>query len=196
MPPAGAWAPIPAMRFKALPATLGAGAMAGALAVMAAYGRSWPGLIENSPFGGNAKVADTPPPDNQQLELRGVLRENGAYFFSVYDTASKKETWVRQGDLGDPFKVRDYDAFRETATMEARGRMVSLVLRKSQIQVTGQPVSSIVASLARPSTPSSLVKVPAQASSEVARLELVAKEIQQRREQRRKMSAQTESSKT
>lgn len=196
MPRARAWAPIPDMRFKALPATLGAGAMAGALAVMAAYGRSWPGLIENSPFVGKAKAADIPPPDNQQLELRGVLRENGAYFFSVYDTASKKETWVRQGDVGDPFKIRDYDAFRETATLEARGQMVSLALRKSQIQAMGRPSTSMVASLARPAAPSSPTKVPPQASSEVARLELVAKEIQQRREQRRKMSAQTESSKT
>jgi len=196
LPPARAWAPIPAMRFKALPATLGACVMAGALAVMAAYGRSWPGLVENSPFVGKGKATDTPPPENQQLELRGVLRENGAYFFSVYDTASKKETWVRQGDPGDPFKVRDYDAFRETATMEARGQMVSLVLRKSQIQATDHPSSSVVASLARPTAPSAPVKTQVQASSEVARLELVAKEIQQRREQRRKISTQTESSKT
>lgn len=196
MPPARAWAPIPDMRFKALTATLCAGAMAGAWAVMTAYGRSWPGLIENSPFVGKAKAADTPPPDNSQLELRGVLRENGAYFFSVYDTASKKETWVRQGDEGNPFKVRDYDAFRETATMEAHGRMVALVLRKSKVQPSGQPVSAMVAGLARPSAPTSLVKAPPLAASEAGRLELVAREIQQRREQRRKMATQTEISKT
>jgi len=47
-------------------------------------------LMENSPFSHASQLTPTPPPTNQQLELRGVLVEGGVYWFNVFEPATKK----------------------------------------------------------------------------------------------------------
>ncbi len=91
-------------------------------------------LVADSPFlpgaGGRGAAAGgaTGP-----LELRGIVFEDGAYVFSIYDQASKEAVWVRLDERGQPFVARSFNRERDSLTVEHHGRTVVLSLQPARM---------------------------------------------------------------
>jgi hypothetical protein len=103
------------------------------------------GLLENSPFlppGAVAGVALQAAP----LELRSIVKSDGQFEFSLYDSARKQSTWVRLKEPGHDFLVKAYDAANGLVTVEQRSRTYTLALKEARIvplaMIPGSPSSS------------------------------------------------------
>src|SRR5882757_7073184 len=72
-------------------------------------------LVKNSPFG--AAPAAPGVVGDTALELRGVLRDQGEYFFSLYDPATHSSLWVGLNEPGNPFTVQRYDRDKTVAAV-------------------------------------------------------------------------------
>lgn len=173
------------------------GRLLGLLTLGTASARDLSGLQNNNPFGGATASREKPAEVTEQLELRGVVREKDGYLLNLYDTQTKKSTWVREGEQGGAFVIRSYNRGSETAVIEAGGRNLSLALK------TGRPGVSIGASSAMVASVAAQLQIKAQAMaatapppSEVLRMEQVSQEVRLRREQRRKNAASDGISKT
>jgi hypothetical protein len=160
------------------------------LSPLVGVAQNWSALLNNNPF-----YTPPPPPPPvepaQQLELRGVVKQQGSYLLNVYDQTTKKSWWMMVGETEERLLARGYDPKREVATLEKQGKLLSIALRASSVrggdmiaQATRMPVNRAKRMPASP---------PAQVSnvlpvSEVQRLAGIAEEIRQRREQRRRGS--------
>jgi hypothetical protein len=95
-------------------------------------------LLQTSPF---APVvgANAPGPAAASLEFRGVFADQGEYFFSLFETATRRGAWVGLNEPGNPFTVRAYDRANETVTAEYQGRTLQLTLKTAKILVSAAP---------------------------------------------------------
>jgi hypothetical protein len=92
------------------------------------------GLVADSPFlpaAGGRGVAGVGA--EGPLELRGIVFDDGAYRFSVYDQASREATWVRLDERGLPFVARSFNRERDALTVEHRGRTLVLELQPARM---------------------------------------------------------------
>lgn len=143
----------------------------------------WEVLLKNDPFGTTIPPEPPPPEPTAQLELRGVMVEGGKYWFSVYDVATKKETWVQKDDMIASARVKDFDEARDQLTLESPGHRFALALKQTKL-------IALPAASHNPSALAATGGVPAPVAAsrppagEIQRLEQVATEIRQRREQR------------
>lgn len=119
------------MRAASLPALcLAAQAIAGAAIDLEA-------LAANSPFGtapSTGSAASAAPAPN--LELRGMYRENGRTFYSVYNTTTKQGLWVAEGDKPTDAAapaVKSFDAATSTLVVEIGGKPASLTLKAATV---------------------------------------------------------------
>jgi prepilin-type N-terminal cleavage/methylation domain-containing protein len=108
--------------------------LAGALAALAP-GADVQNLLQTSPFAPVA-VTNAPGQAAASLEFRGVFADQGEYFFSLYDTATRRGAWVALNEPGNPFTVRAYDPANETVTAEYQGRTLQLTLKTAKILVS------------------------------------------------------------
>jgi hypothetical protein len=158
-----------------------------------AQNSKWERLLARDPF-----APDLPPPPPPPelppppLELRGVLVEGGVTWFNVFNGQTKESAWVRKGEQWASFVVQDYDRTKDALTIEISHRKVTVALKQSKMQLSvgGSNRPTAVASL---NAPAALRSVPAVAAplpaSEAQRLETVAMEIRERREQRKRQMA-------
>lgn len=95
-------------------------------------------LLQTSPFA-PVVVANAPGQSPASLEFRGVFADQGEYFFSLYETATRRGAWVGLNEPGNPFTVRAYDPAQETLTAEYQGRTLQLTLKTAKILVSAAP---------------------------------------------------------
>lgn len=180
------------MRF-ATTRSIGCGLLIGAMIVPAAEtSKKWESLLKDSPFSG--PPSEVQPEAQPQLELRGLVVEDGVRWFTFLDIGSKKWTTVREGDGGAPFVVRNYDRERDAVTLELQGKLVSIALKLpvNSSKDSGPSVGTALAAY-QSATPPGTVRLAVASlpsKSESRRLELVAEEVRQRRERRSKQTGQ------
>jgi len=96
------------------------------------------GLLNNSPFGqsraGTAAAAGSGDP----LEFRAVLEDKGSMMFSIYDTVARRSTWVPLKDSSNGFAVNDYDAAKESITVDFHGRVMTLPIKRAPMVAVAQ----------------------------------------------------------
>jgi len=96
-------------------------------------------LLANSPFapvGAGAAAAG-----DKSVEFRGSYTDpgKGATYFSIYDTATQRATWVGLNESGHPFVVRGYSQATDTVTVELSGHNLNLGLKHAQVQLVAAP---------------------------------------------------------
>jgi hypothetical protein len=144
----------------------------------------WEALLQHDPFGTTIRPEPPPPEPTAQLELRGVMVEGGKYWFSVYDVATKKEAWVQKDDRIATVQVKDFDETRDQLTLESAGHRFSLALKQTKLIALPAISPNASAFAATGGAPAPAAAVSRPPTSEIRRLEQVAVEIRQRREQR------------
>lgn len=150
------------------------------------WGAQLESLSANSPFAPLQGPATGPAAEAAILEFRGVFADQGEYFFSLYDPATRVSTWVSLNESGFPFTVRSYDAEKQTITADYKGRNLTLGLKKA-------PAVAVVVDPTRPANvpPPPTTPMPAVAansSEEAARIAAVAAEIRRRRAMRQQVA--------
>ena len=87
-------------------------------------------LLTRNPFTPPEPPPPPPPPEPPPtLELRGVVNERGTLWFSLYDTETKKGTWVRRDETVADCQVREFDLAKEVLFLEGRSRRLALALK-------------------------------------------------------------------
>ncbi|MDB6094906.1 MAG: hypothetical protein JWM32_2468 [Verrucomicrobia bacterium] len=116
--------------------------------------------------------------ENNPLELRGILADEGGYRFSIYDPVRHVGTWSRLNEPGHDFMVKAHDVARDIVTLDYQGRVLTLSLRTSKI--SSAPVAGPLPAAGQngPNPPVVLNPSPAD---EVARFNRVKEEIARRR---------------
>ncbi len=150
----------------------------------------WERLYKNSPFG-NApeEKKPEPPPPQSQLELHGVVVENGVQWFTFLDVNSKKWITLRKGDTEGSLTIRSYDKEHEAVTVAFQGIERAIGLKPASIQ-------SFTGTLAAPTSVASNSGLPASAqpaapvmTEERTRLLGIAQAVKSRRDERRMLAA-------
>jgi hypothetical protein len=144
------------------------------------------GLLNNSPFGQSRAGATAGSGTNDPLEFRAVLEDKGGMMFSVYDTAAHRSIWVQLKDSTNGFAVNEYDAARESITVDFHGRSLILPIKRAPAVALAQT--------ARPNVPGALGGGPSssQAGStpvDQQRMQQIQEEIRRRRALREQPSA-------
>ena len=86
------------------------------------------GLLARSPFGSTATNPASTIAVNQPLEFRAVLEEQGTQIFSIYDTATRRSTWVNLNYLTDGLRIEAYDDVHECIMVLYQGKTLRLSL--------------------------------------------------------------------
>lgn len=143
-------------------------------------------LAANSPFAplqGGSMAAAT---DVASLEFRGVFADQGEYFFSVFDPATRGSLWVTLNETGQAFAVRSYDAEKQTINADYKGRNLTLALKKAPM-VASVPDPTRPANTG-PVPPAPMPNVSPNSSEEANRLAAVAAEVRRRRAMRQQVA--------
>ena len=142
-------------------------------------------LTSSSPFAplqgptaGNA--GETTP-----LEFRGVFADQGEFFFSIYDPATKNSAWVGLNEPGRAFTVRSYDAEKLTIVTDFKGRILNLSLKKAPIVATVPDPTMPTVTMPATGAPA-VAAVPG--TEEAKRLANLAAEIRRRRAMRQQVA--------
>lgn len=116
-----------------LPAVL----LAGAAHLAAA---DFSSLLSNSPFapigpGGAGATGD------KSVEFRGMYTDpqKGTTYFSIYDAATQRASWVTLNETGHPFVVRGYNDANDTVTLEFGGHNLNVGLKHATVQLATAP---------------------------------------------------------
>ncbi len=145
-------------------------------------------LLDNSPF-----CPTTPDKSaaaaQQQLELRGVVREGGAVFLTFFDPVSKKWTTRSPGEESDDIAVESFDATSDAVVLRLNGRAMTIAFKPETRHVLQRSPTAVAASPTT-ATPETVV-VLGPSPSEARRLAMVAAEIRQKVEQAGRLSAPT-----
>jgi hypothetical protein len=145
------------------------------------------GLLNNSPFGQSRTGATAGSGTNDPLEFRAVLEDKGGMMFSIYDTAAHRSIWVQLKDSANGFAVNEYDAARESVTVDFHGRSLILPIKRAPA----------VAQTPRPNAPGALGGGPSSNQAGQAgltpvdqqRMQQIQEEIRRRRALREQPSA-------
>lgn len=146
-------------------------------------------LVTNSPFGQPAAPA-TAAADQQSsaLELRGVLLDQGEYFFSLHDPVKRASQWVGLKESDQIYFVESYDPVAGAVRVKFRDQVITLLLKRAQVLV--QTTQQIASSQPAGGTPPQ-VGASTPPSDEAARLAQIAEEIRRRRAIRAQAAGQT-----
>jgi hypothetical protein len=164
----------------ATPRALFPSAVLAAFALAALPGRVRADLAPASPFlppnvvaqGGAAGPAGP-------IELRGIMATSDGVQFCIYDSATKKDTWVGLNEPGHAFVVRTADPSQDRASVEYQGRVLHLDLHAAKVSSSGaatnlQSGPAVVTSQILSTSP----------AEEQKRLDAVAQEVRRRRMER------------
>lgn len=67
------------------------------------------------------------------LELRGIMPSADGIRYCIFDTLRNSSTWASVSEPSGSFVIRSADPAAEEVTLDERGRIVTLRLRKSQV---------------------------------------------------------------
>jgi len=93
------------------------------------------GLVKNSPFGGTSAPAG-PGVAPSTLEFRGMYKEGGVNYYSIYNTQTKQSSWVAEGEAPSanvPVVVKGFDAANETLVIDNGGQPQKMELHQAVV---------------------------------------------------------------
>ena len=88
------------------------------------------GLLKKPPFGGPASpglLAGSEP-----VEFRAVVEEHGHRYFSIFETATRRSTWIDPDRPVDGIAVKSFDAEHSNVTIDYRGTELSLPIQRAR----------------------------------------------------------------
>lgn len=68
------------------------------------------------------------------LELRGIMATAESTRFCIFDPARNTGTWAAANEAGNPFVVTSGDSARDSVTLVAGGRTLTLSLRDARVR--------------------------------------------------------------
>ena len=132
--------------------------MAAIMGGLPAFALDLEGLAKNSPFGGTG-AATGPGAAPSTLEFRGMYREEGINYYSIYNTLTKQSSWVAEGEAAStnvPVVVKGFDAVNETLTVDNAGQPQQMALHQAVVVTYKGPspaqLAAVSAAVAAPST--------------------------------------------
>ena len=132
--------------------------MAAIMGGLPAFALDLEGLAKNSPFGGTG-AATGPGAAPSTLEFRGMYREEGINYYSIYNTLTKQSSWVAEGEAAStnvPVVVKGFDAVNETLTVDNGGQPQQMALHQAVVVTYKGPspaqLAAVSAAVAAPST--------------------------------------------
>jgi hypothetical protein len=135
-------------------------------------------LAASSPFlPSNSAAAGAQSGPSGPIELRGIMATSDGAEYCIYETATKKSTWVGLNEGGHNFTVKQAFANADKVAVEYQGRVLQLEMHAAKVSSSGSgsAATGIVAS------PGFATPTPAE---EQRRLDAVAQEVRRRRLER------------
>jgi hypothetical protein len=120
------------------------------------------GLTKNSPFGGTGAAAG-PGAAPSTLEFRGMYREDGVNYYSIYNTQTKQSSWVAEGEAPStnvPVVIKGFDAVNETLNVDNGGQPQQMALHQAVVVTYKGPSPAQLAAVSAAAAPSSSVGGP------------------------------------
>jgi hypothetical protein len=136
--------------------------MAAILGGLPAFALDLEGLAKNSPFGGTGAVAG-PGAAPSSLEFRGMYREDGVNYYSIYNTQTKQSSWVAEGEAPStnvPVVIKGFDAVNETLNVDNGGQPQQMALHQAVVVTYKGPSPAQLAAVSAAAAPSSSVGAP------------------------------------
>lgn len=136
------------------------------------------GLLDNSPFGASRSNAAAGTGTGDPLEFRSVMEEKGSRFFSIYETAAHRSTWVELNEPVNGYAIKGYDAAHENVTVEYQNK--TLTLPQKRAPAVAQAVVSTAPNLGGGPQPN-FPGMGATSPADTQRLQQIQEEIRRRR---------------
>lgn len=136
--------------------------MAAILGGLPAFALDLEGLAKNSPFGGTGAVAG-PGAAPSTLEFRGMYREDGVNYYSIYNTQTKQSSWVAEGEAPStnvPVVIKGFDAVNETLNVDNGGQPQQMALHQAVVVTYKGPSPAQLAAVSAAAAPASSVGAP------------------------------------
>jgi len=115
--------------------------MAAILGSLPAAALDLEGLAKNSPFGGSGTAAG-PGAAPSTLEFRGMYREAGVNYYSIYNTQTKQSSWVAEGEAAStnvPVVIKGFDPVNETLGVDNGGQPQQMALHQAVVMTYKGP---------------------------------------------------------
>jgi len=128
--------------------------MAAILGGLPAFALDLEGLTKNSPFGGTG-AATGPGAAPSTLEFRGMYREDGINYYSIYNTQTKQSSWVAEGEAPStnvPVVVKGFDPVNETLDVDNGGQPQQMALHQAVIVAYKGPSPAQLAAVSAAAT--------------------------------------------
>jgi hypothetical protein len=136
--------------------------MAAILGGLPAFALDLEGLAKNSPFGGTGAVAG-PGAAPSSLEFRGMYREDGVNYYSIYNTQTKQSSWVAEGEAPStnvPVVIKGFDAVNETLNVDNGGQPQQMALHQAVVVTYRGPSPAQLAAVSAAAAPQTSVGGP------------------------------------
>ena len=136
--------------------------MAAILGGLPAFALDLEGLSKNSPFGGTG-AATGPGAAPSTLEFRGMYREDGVNYYSIYNTQTKQSSWVAEGEAPStnvPVVVKGFDPVNETLDIDNGGQPQQMALHQAVIATYKGPSPAQLAAVSAAAAPSTSIGAP------------------------------------
>lgn len=136
--------------------------MAAILGGLPALGLDLEGLAKNSPFGGTGTAAG-PGAAPSMLEFRGMYREDGVNYYSIYNTQTKQSSWVAEGEAPStnvPVVIKGFDPVNETLDVDNGGQPQQMALHQAVVVTYKGPSAAQLAAVSAAAAPSTSVGGP------------------------------------
>jgi len=144
-------------------------------------------IPSRSPFLPSEVAAAAPITPAEAPQFVGIIPLQDGTLFRLYDPVTRKGVWVREGETGNNFVVRQHYVIngRDQIVVEQNGRSLSLALPEARIATVRSAVSAPPVALSpAPAEVTQSVRLNPTPESEAARLQDVINEVQRRREAR------------
>jgi hypothetical protein len=136
--------------------------MAAILGGLPAFALDLEGLAKNSPFGGTGAAAG-PGAAPSTLEFRGMFREDGVNYYSIYNTQTKQSSWVAEGEAPStnvPVVIKGFDPVNETLNVDNGGQPQQMALHQAVVVTYKGPSPAQLAAVSAAAAPSTSVGGP------------------------------------
>lgn len=117
------------------------------------------GLVKNSPFGGTGVVGG-PGAAPSTLEFRGMYREDGINYYSIYNTQTKQSSWVTEGEAPTtnvPVVIKGFDPVNETLDVDNGGQPQQMALHQAVVVTYKGPSPAQLAAVSAAAAPSTSI---------------------------------------
>ncbi len=136
--------------------------MAAILGGLPAFALDLEGLAKNSPFGGTGAAAG-PGAAPSTLEFRGMYREDGVNYYSIYNTQTKQSSWVAEGEAPStnvPVVIKGFDPVNETLNVDNGGQPQQMAPHQAVVVTYKGPSPAQLAAVSAAAAPQTSVGGP------------------------------------